>query len=72
MAARFVGTYEVQLPSPGVLPTCDQIIGVPDPISITTEVTGATVTTPLTGPVLSTGNGRSDGDSRPSLNSEGT
>lgn len=44
MADRFVATYEMVLPTPGVVPTCDTVTGIPDPVGLITQVTGATIT----------------------------
>lgn len=35
MAQRFVATYENVLPTPGVLPTCDMLTGIADPVTVT-------------------------------------
>lgn len=35
LAARFVGTYEQVLPTPGVLQTCDMLTGIADPVTVT-------------------------------------
>lgn len=35
MAQRFVATYENVMPEPGVLPTCDMLTGIADPVTVT-------------------------------------
>ncbi len=42
LGGRFIGTYEMQLPAPGVVPTCDKATGIKDPLSMVANAAGVT------------------------------
>lgn len=48
LANRFVMTYEMILPQPGVVPTCDAISGIADPIAVATDGNGVVISATIT------------------------